>query len=65
MTGLIFMKYSLDITPRNWNLFSVNAFLAATAAYQLARKLNKDYIEVRLRPLLPCGTRVLSGTVFK
>lgn len=40
------MKYSLDISPRNWNLFSVNAFLAATAAYQLARKINKDFIEV-------------------
>ncbi|CAI5511994.1 unnamed protein product [Closterium sp. Naga37s-1] len=44
VTGLIFMKYSLDIVPVNWNLFSVNAFLSATAMWQLARKLHQDYV---------------------
>ena len=46
LTGVVFMKYSMDVIPKNWNLFSVNAFLAATAAFQLARKLNADYGEV-------------------
>eukprot|EP00271_Cylindrocystis_brebissonii_P020854 TRINITY_DN7145_c0_g1_i1.p2 TRINITY_DN7145_c0_g1~~TRINITY_DN7145_c0_g1_i1.p2 ORF type:complete len:120 (-),score=20.01 TRINITY_DN7145_c0_g1_i1:603-962(-) len=44
LTGVVFMKYSLDVIPKNYNLFSVNAFLAATAAYQLSRKIHKDYI---------------------
>ncbi|CAI5978504.1 unnamed protein product [Closterium sp. NIES-64] len=44
VTGLIFMKYSVDIVPVNWNLFSVNAFLSATAMWQLARKLHQDYV---------------------
>lgn len=45
LTGVIFMKYSVDVIPKNWNLFSVNAFLAATAIYQLSRKINHDYIQ--------------------
>ena len=46
ITGVVFMKYSMDVLPKNWNLFSVNMFLAATAAFQLARKINADYGEV-------------------
>lgn len=42
LTGIVFMKYSLDVIPKNWNLFSVNAFLASTAAYQLSRKAFAD-----------------------
>ncbi|KAG5449585.1 Mitochondrial pyruvate carrier 2 [Clonorchis sinensis] len=38
LTGLIWSRYSLVITPKNWNLFSVNVFVAATGLYQLGRK---------------------------
>ncbi|XP_017485673.1 PREDICTED: mitochondrial pyruvate carrier 2-like [Rhagoletis zephyria] len=36
-TGLIWSRYSLVIIPKNWSLFSVNIFVAATQAYQIAR----------------------------
>ena len=36
-TGCIWSRYSLVITPKNWNLFSVNVFVAATGFYQLSR----------------------------
>ncbi|KAA0193831.1 Mitochondrial pyruvate carrier [Fasciolopsis buskii] len=36
-TGLIWSRYSLVIIPKNWNLFSVNIFLAFTGLYQLGR----------------------------
>jgi len=36
-TGVIWSRYSLVITPKNWNLFSVNVFVAATGLYQLYR----------------------------
>ncbi len=36
-TGVIWSRYSLVITPKNWNLFSVNVFVAATGIYQLSR----------------------------
>ncbi|KYM96415.1 PREDICTED: mitochondrial pyruvate carrier 3-like [Cyphomyrmex costatus] len=39
ITGLIWTRYSLVITPRNWNLFSVNLFVAFTAIYQITRAL--------------------------
>ncbi|XP_045196260.1 uncharacterized protein LOC123551406 [Mercenaria mercenaria] len=39
-TGLIWSRYSLVITPKNWNLFCVNIFVAATGLYQLARIYN-------------------------
>ncbi|XP_040989986.1 mitochondrial pyruvate carrier 4-like [Juglans microcarpa x Juglans regia] len=38
-TGLIWSRYSLVITPKNWNLFSVNITMAGTGLYQRARKL--------------------------
>ena len=41
-TGLIWMKYSLDITPKNYNLMSVNAVMAATGLYQLYRRFQHD-----------------------
>lgn len=38
-TGVIWSRYSMVITPKNWNLFSVNIFMALTGSYQLARKV--------------------------
>jgi hypothetical protein len=37
-TGLIWSRYSFVITPVNYNLFSVNAFMAVTGGYQLWRR---------------------------
>ncbi|CAN1144968.1 Mitochondrial pyruvate carrier 4 [Linum perenne] len=42
-TGIIWSRYSTVITPKNWNLFSVNVAMAATGMYQLSRKLRNDY----------------------
>nr|XP_024365545.1 mitochondrial pyruvate carrier 4-like isoform X2 [Physcomitrium patens] len=39
-TGLIWSRYSMVITPKNWNLFSVNIAMATTGIYQLSRKLS-------------------------
>jgi len=38
MTGLIWTRYSTQITPINYNLMTVNAFMAVTGLYQLFRK---------------------------
>lgn len=37
-TGLIWSRYSTQITPVNYNLLAVNAFMAVTGLYQLSRK---------------------------
>lgn len=37
-TGLIWSRYSTQITPVNYNLLTVNAFMAVTGLYQLSRK---------------------------
>lgn len=37
-TGLIWSRFSTQITPVNYNLLSVNAAMACTGMYQLARK---------------------------
>ncbi|CEG44351.1 mitochondrial pyruvate carrier 2-like [Plasmopara halstedii] len=37
-TGLIWSRYSLVITPKNWNLFAVNVFMAGTGLTQFYRK---------------------------
>ena len=37
ITGTIWTRYSTQITPVNYNLMSVNAFVAATGLYQLYR----------------------------
>ncbi|KAK8501977.1 hypothetical protein V6N12_019711 [Hibiscus sabdariffa] len=42
-TGVIWSRYSTVITPKNWNLFSVNIVMAGTGLYQLARKIQHDY----------------------
>lgn len=36
-TGLVWSRYSMVITPKNWPLFSVNCFVAITNVGQLAR----------------------------
>lgn len=42
-TGLIWSRYSLVITPKNWSLFSVNAFVALTQLIQLGRAIHYYY----------------------
>ncbi|KAJ9672216.1 hypothetical protein PVL29_025732 [Vitis rotundifolia] len=42
-SGLIWSRYGMVITPRNWNLFSVNLAMAGTGLYQLSRKIQHDY----------------------
>ncbi|CAO3680933.1 unnamed protein product [Umbelopsis vinacea] len=36
-TGLIWTRYAMVITPKNWTLCTVNVFVAATGLTQLAR----------------------------
>ncbi|EXC25533.1 hypothetical protein L484_009843 [Morus notabilis] len=38
-SALVWAKYSTVVTPKNWNLFSSSIGMAATAGYQLARKI--------------------------
>ncbi|KAF3451799.1 hypothetical protein FNV43_RR07895 [Rhamnella rubrinervis] len=38
-SGVIWSRYSTVISPKNWNLFSVNVAMAGTGIYQLSRKL--------------------------
>ncbi|CAH2078272.1 unnamed protein product [Thlaspi arvense] len=42
-TGVIWSRYSMVITPKNWNLFSVNVAMAGTGIYQLTRKIKHDF----------------------
>ncbi|KAK3036966.1 hypothetical protein RJ639_030931 [Escallonia herrerae] len=44
-TGIIWSRYSTVITPKNWNLFSVNVAMAGTGIYQLSRKIRHDYFK--------------------
>ncbi|XP_071136148.1 uncharacterized protein [Mytilus edulis] len=39
-TGIVWARYSTVITPKNWNLFTVNIFVGATGLYQLSRIIN-------------------------
>ncbi|XP_015438418.1 PREDICTED: mitochondrial pyruvate carrier 2-like [Dufourea novaeangliae] len=39
ITGAIWSRYSLIISPKNYNLFSVNAFTSLTGAYNFVRGL--------------------------
>ncbi|KAK1378340.1 Mitochondrial pyruvate carrier [Heracleum sosnowskyi] len=43
-TGVVWSRYSTVITPKNWNLFSVNVAMFGTGVYQLSRKIRHDYI---------------------
>ena len=38
MTGIIWARYSTQVTPVNYNLMIVNVFMAMSAGYQLYRK---------------------------
>lgn len=49
ITGLIWTRYSLAIIPRNWNLFSVNLFVAFTAIYQITRAMRWIYHDTFLK----------------
>ncbi|KAL8461552.1 hypothetical protein ACS0TY_032873 [Phlomoides rotata] len=42
-TGVVWSRYSTVITPKNWNLFSVNIVMACTGIYQLTRKIRHDH----------------------
>ena len=37
-TGVIWSRFATQITPVNYNLLTVNAFMAMTGMYQLSRK---------------------------
>uniref|UniRef100_J3N4J8 Mitochondrial pyruvate carrier n=1 Tax=Oryza brachyantha TaxID=4533 RepID=J3N4J8_ORYBR len=52
--GLIWARYSMVITPKNWNLFSVSSALACTCVYQISRKirLKKGHLYMFLRLFL-------------
>mmetsp|Transcript_27267 Transcript_27267/g.73691 ORF Transcript_27267/g.73691 Transcript_27267/m.73691 type:complete len:112 (+) Transcript_27267:118-453(+) len=41
-TGLIWSRYSTQITPVNYNLLAVNVFMAITGSYQLFRKMTSE-----------------------
>lgn len=41
-TGVIWSRYSTQITPVNYNLLLVNVFMAVTGSYQLFRKWRHD-----------------------
>lgn len=41
-TGLIWSRFSTQITPVNYNLLAVNAFMAVTGIIQLQRKIRFD-----------------------
>ncbi|KAF9607488.1 hypothetical protein IFM89_036085, partial [Coptis chinensis] len=38
-TGVICVRYSTVITPKNWNLVNVNLAMAGTGIYQLSHKM--------------------------
>lgn len=42
LTGLIWTRYSTQISPINYNLMTVNAFMAVTGLYQLSRKFSYE-----------------------
>jgi mitochondrial pyruvate carrier 2 len=52
-TGLIWSKYSLDITPKNYNLLAVNAFMAMTGMVQLYRKYDHNQQKSKLTAVEP------------
>nr|CAH8865390.1 unnamed protein product [Trichobilharzia regenti] len=45
VTGIIWSRYSVVIIPKNYNLLSVNAFVAMTGLYQLGRIAKHEYAE--------------------
>ncbi|XP_017759731.1 PREDICTED: mitochondrial pyruvate carrier 3-like [Eufriesea mexicana] len=53
ITGLIWTRYSLAITPKNWSLFSVNLFVAITALYQVSRGIMYQKEQASLNEAAP------------
>eukprot|EP00241_Pyramimonas_parkeae_P013744 CAMPEP_0114257240 /NCGR_PEP_ID=MMETSP0058-20121206/18609_1 /TAXON_ID=36894 /ORGANISM="Pyramimonas parkeae, CCMP726" /LENGTH=77 /DNA_ID=CAMNT_0001371917 /DNA_START=156 /DNA_END=389 /DNA_ORIENTATION=- len=45
LTGVIWTRYSVVINPVNYNLMTVNMVMATTGMYQLARKIQADYMD--------------------
>ncbi|XP_015580722.1 mitochondrial pyruvate carrier 4-like [Ricinus communis] len=43
-SAIIWARYSTVVTPKNWNLCSVSVVMAATSIFQLARKLEHDFL---------------------
>ncbi|XP_003745561.1 mitochondrial pyruvate carrier 2 [Galendromus occidentalis] len=48
-TGIIWSRYSLVIKPKNYALFTVNLFVAATGLYQLGRVVKYKQEQKALR----------------
>ncbi|KAL3271234.1 hypothetical protein HHI36_021728 [Cryptolaemus montrouzieri] len=48
-TGLIWSRYSLVIIPKNYNLFSVNIFIAISQCYQLYRAINHQMSKEKVK----------------
>ncbi|RKP13480.1 mitochondrial pyruvate carrier [Piptocephalis cylindrospora] len=48
-TGLIWSRYSTQITPKNWSLFSVNIFVALTGLYQVGRLYKYHYMDQEVK----------------
>jgi hypothetical protein len=47
-TGVIWTRFSMVITPVNYNLMSVNLLMAFTGSYQLYRKISHDYFSAEV-----------------
>jgi len=45
LTGCLFMRWSFVITPVNYSLFFVNAALASSSGYHLARKCKYEFMD--------------------
>lgn len=41
-TGIVWSRYSLVITPKNYSLFSVNLFVALTQSFQIIRAIKYE-----------------------
>ena len=48
-TGVIWSRFSTQIVPVNYNLLSVNLFMAFTGSYQLYRKISHDYFLAEIK----------------
>ena len=48
-TGLIWSRYSTQITPVNYNLLAVNAVMAVTGVYHLARIISHEMSQAKVQ----------------
>eukprot|EP00884_Botryococcus_braunii_P016925 jgi/Botrbrau1/3916/Bobra.0183s0137.1 len=49
-TGLIWSRFATQIEPVNYNLLTVNIFMAATGLYQLSRKVQYELAQPKSGP---------------